>query len=227
MTLVTAIMPTRGRSKWALQAIQCFFSQTYPKKELIILDDTEDPSLPDCASIGYTSLVCASGRMTIATKRNKLAGMARGEIIWTLDDDDWSAPERMADQVQRLQESDKAITGYNSILFHDGERGYRYKGPPTYALGTSLCYRRDWALANPFQDSPKRVDAVSGQFIASDNGVVAEANAQRQLVTVDGGSMIVARMHPGNTSSSKWVHRNQSPNYRPVALDQIPEGFAY
>ncbi len=227
MKFVTAIMPTRGRQKWALQAIDCFMSQTYRDKELLILDDMEEPSFPGGLRVDGVSLIGETGRKTIATKRNDLAEYARGEIIWTLDDDDWSAPERMAEQVQRLQESDKAITGYNSILFHDGERGYRYKGPPTYALGTSLCYRRDWALANPFQDSPRRVDAVSGQFIASDNGVVAEANAQRQLVTVDGGSMIVARMHPGNTSSSKWVHRNQSPNYRPVASDVIPCGFTY
>ncbi len=227
MRLVTAIMPTRGRQKWAIQAIDCFMSQTYRDKELLILDDHDEPSFPSGLQIDGVSVLHEAGRMTIAMKRNKLAQMALGEIIWTLDDDDWSAPERMADQVHRLQESDKAITGYNSILFHDGERGYRYKGPPTYALGTSLCYRRDWALSNPFQDSPKRVDAVSGQFIASDNGVVAEANAQRQLVTVDGGSMIVARMHPGNTSSSKWVHRNQSPNYRPVSVDQIPAGFDY
>ncbi len=214
-----------------MQAVECFLSQTYQRKELLICDDADDPSFPADTDplldrvCGLVSVMALTKRETIACKRNMLAEMANGDIIFTLDDDDWSAPERMAEQVQRLEESGKAVTGYSTMLFHDGERAYRYKGMPNYALGTSLCYLRSWAVANPFEDSPKRIDPLSGLNIASDNGVVFAAVKQQQLVAVDGGALMVARMHPKNTSSSKWRHKDQSPNYRPVSLDQIPAGF--
>ena len=42
--LISAIMPTRGRQAYAIDAVSCFRCQTYPDKELIILDDADNPS---------------------------------------------------------------------------------------------------------------------------------------------------------------------------------------
>ncbi len=219
-------MPTRGRNKLALSAIRCFLSQTYANKELLILDDKEDPTFPmdgdNVSDIDTSriSIMAAEGRMSIAKKRNQLAEMAQGEIIWTLDDDDWSGPYRMEQQVKRLEESGKAVTGYKTLLFHDGAKAYRYVGPSSYALGTSLCYLRSWALENKFPETGP-IDAVSKQLTCSDNGFVGAARAAQQLDTVDGLSMMVARVHPSNTSQKNLG----APNYRPIPLSELPEGF--
>lgn len=235
MKLVSAIMPTRGRSQWAAQAVDCFLSQTYPNKELIILDDDDAPSFSDAAveeieakreNVRWFGMV---DRMTIAEKRNYAATLARGEIIWTLDDDDWSAPGRMADQIRRLEETGKSLTGYHSIPFFDGMNAYSHYMPArlleNFAMGTSLCYLKSWALENPFQDSPKRIDAYTRLNVASDNDLVARAAKQGQLATLACGQMMVARMHPGNSSSAKWNNRDSSPSWRRMPVDQLPKAF--
>src|SRR5262245_51000937 len=116
-------MPTRGRREYALQALDSFQGQTYPRKELIILDDSEDPSFnvydfsnmwwfSDCSHAISTSRI-------ISEKRNACCRMANGEIIIHWDSDDWSAPDRIADQVERLEQSGKSVTGYSEIIFYD------------------------------------------------------------------------------------------------------------
>ncbi len=227
MKLVTAIMPTRGRGSMALQAIRCFLSQTYPCKELIILDDMQDPSLPrygeNASEIETTNIAVLKleGRESIAKKRNILAELAQGEIIWTLDDDDWSSPFRMEQQVKRLEETGRSVTGYKTLLFHDGAKAYRYVGPSSYALGTSLCYLRSWALEHPFPETGGPIDLVTKLQTCSDNGFVNAAMRAQQLDTVDGLSMMVARVHAKNSSYKNM----DAPNYRPIALSELPEGY--
>src|SRR5438128_1089434 len=112
---VSCIMPTRGRREWAAQAVQCFLSQTWPDKELLILDDTDDASFPHAAGIPFPFFSNHAGppimyfrrseRWSIGRKRNELARIASGEAICHFDDDDWAAPDRIATQVRLLEES--------------------------------------------------------------------------------------------------------------------------
>jgi hypothetical protein len=124
--------------------------------------------------------------------------MARGEIIWHADDDDFSHPDRLADQVSRLVETGKAVTGYRSMRFTDGRRWWQYTGGPQYALGTSLCFRRDWWQRNPFTDLQ----------IGEDNQFVARARSQGQLITADAGDLMWATIHPSNTSPRQLNGKN-------------------
>lgn len=127
---------------------------------------------------------------TIGEKRNFGAGHARGVIIAHWDDDDYSAPARLLDQVERMQSSGKAVAGYCSMLFTDGRSWWRYKGVSDYALGTSLCYRKEWWRDHPFP----------AKQLGEDNAFVGEARRLRQLVSVEAGEMMVASVHSGNTS---------------------------
>jgi O-antigen biosynthesis protein len=129
----------------------------------------------------------------IGPKRNFGCERAAGAFIAHWDDDDHSAPGRLADQLQRLDESGKAVTGYHSMRFTDGERWWRYGGTVNYALGTSLCYRRDWWRARRFRSLQ----------VGEDNQFVSEADALGELVTADAGELMYATVHPGNTSPRK------------------------
>lgn len=130
------------------------------------------------------------GSPKIGAARNAGCEAARGEIVAHFDDDDFSAPERLAEQLARLRGSGRAVTGYHSMRFTDGARWWQYHGAACYALGTSLCYRRDWWQRNRFE--PVQV--------GEDNGFVMRANAARELVSVDAGAMMWATIHSGNTS---------------------------
>jgi glycosyltransferase involved in cell wall biosynthesis len=224
MKMVTAIMPTRGRKELAQRALDSFFSQTYPNKELIIFDDDEDPSFPD-----EREMERMKGRgvlyrrwrgdkpMSIAQKRNHCARMADGRIIIHFDSDDWSAPDRMADQVRRLEESGLQVTGYRSMLFYQVETGraFRYSSPfSNYAIGTSLCYFRSWWERFHFDEALKKA-------WGEDNAFVDIAKKEKQIICVDAGPLMVARIHEGNTCK-KDLHGD---NYAPVDVVQLPKGF--
>jgi hypothetical protein len=126
----------------------------------------------------------------IGRKRNLGCSWAEGAVIVHWDDDDFSAPGRIADQVERLHETGKAVTGYHSMKFTDGERWWQYSGNPSYSLGTSLCFQREWWKSSPFP-------AVQ---VGEDNTFVGMANHRRELSSVDAGDMMHATIHPGNTS---------------------------
>ena len=50
LTLVSAIMPARGRPAMAAAAVECWRRQTWPNTELLILDDADCPAFPEMAT---------------------------------------------------------------------------------------------------------------------------------------------------------------------------------
>jgi hypothetical protein len=86
--------------------------------------------------------------------------------------------------------TEKAVAGYRSMRFTDGTEWWKYCGEANYALGTSLCYRRDWWRGHPFPDLQ----------VGEDNAFVATAASAGQLTTIDAGELMHATIHLGNTS---------------------------
>lgn len=194
---MTALCLTKNRRQWLPKAIQCFLSQTYEPRELLIIADGED--VRDLVPVDERiRLIHLAEARSIGEKRNFGCERAHGEIIAHWDEDDYSAPERLADQIKRLIESGKAVTGYHTLRFSDGERWWRYEGVRNYALGTSLVYRLDWWKLHKFR-------AV---HVGEDNAYVEEANRSRQLITADAGELMWASIHPGNTSPRKMTGSN-------------------
>ena len=52
--LISAIMPTRSRPPLSQVALDCFLAQTYEPRELVIIDDEDDPSFPIAESFAST-----------------------------------------------------------------------------------------------------------------------------------------------------------------------------
>jgi glycosyltransferase involved in cell wall biosynthesis/GT2 family glycosyltransferase len=118
--LVTAIMPTRGRPEFALQAVRYFLAQDYANKELLVLEDGP-PSLagvlPDDSRIRYVALRGAS--RSIGTMRNEACRLARGDIVAHWDDDDWYGTERLTRQVTPILTGAADITALRDSLMLD------------------------------------------------------------------------------------------------------------
>lgn len=189
-------MLTRNRREFVPGAIACFLAQDWPNKELIIIDDGHDrvfDLVPDGGQVRYYHL---QDRRSIGQKRNIGASRSEGEIICHWDDDDHFAPGRITDQVTRL--GDGNLTGYNRITFADDDlcRAWEYIGAKDYAVGTSLCYRRDYWMTHPF------IDVNQGE----DNNMVYRAG---KISVADGRQMIVARVHGGNTCDRRAMLTGQ------------------
>lgn len=197
--LISAIMPTRGRPQWAPRALECFLSQTYAMKELIILDDRDQPSFaepPAGFGIVYHRM---QRRMMIGAKRNLACSRAVGDVIAHWDDDDFSAPERLERQIEMLQDGVE-VWGFHSMIFEGGGQRWRYHKDPPYCIGSSLMYRREFWRRNPFMDVQ----------VAEDEAFVRAAVRQGVLVSADAGDLMRASNHPGNTSPRVFAGKNWS-----------------
>lgn len=221
MLSVSAIMPTKGREQWAAQALDCFMAQTHPAKELIILDDAADRSFKNTRGFPSNVRYYLDERpaRNIPAKRNVCCGLSSAPVIMHWDSDDWSAPNRMADQVEYLELSGRNVTGYNSMPFAEcvegalPTRAFYYTCPiKEYAVGTSLAYFRSWWAGHKFIET-----APTGE----DNSFVFQAINAKQIFCVPCHKIMVARIHSGNTAGKDL----KASQYAPMALAELPEGF--
>jgi len=178
-----------GREAFQHQTVACFDTQTYTGG-LRLLTLPADPA------------------RTIGAMRNYANSLLTDcDIVCHWDDDDWSHPNRIAEQVALLQATDADCVGYNEMLFwrerapeRPGE-SWLYSNPnPRYALGTSLCYSRKAWEARPFPDINHGEDTEWLKGVRCE-AVSSGKPSSRAIYSADVISMI-ARIHSGNSSSA-------------------------
>lgn len=119
---MSVVIPVYNRANLVLQAVDSVLGQTFINFELIIVDDgsTEPLSLPNADErIRVIRLAVNRGA---AAARNSGFRAARGEYIALLDSDDAWLPEKLAQQVDLLENNSSAqacVTGY--YLHKQGE----------------------------------------------------------------------------------------------------------
>lgn len=208
--LVSCIMPTWDRRPFIAQAIECFLAQTWPRKELIILDDGDDPIkdlVPKKRILRYVRL---DARISTGAKRNKCCELAKGELIAHFDDDDWSAPDRLENQVTRLLASGHPITGYATLYFWDvvNNLARRYvASTPGYVCGTTLMFYRKFWKDHRFPD----------KHMGSDNDFINPH--LREIAASHDHVHMVGRIHDCH-------HTRYKPDVGQIVTpDQLPPAF--
>ncbi len=125
--LISVITPTFSRAKYHKRLYECFTSQTYPKKELLILDDSPEPSfffthLKD-DRVHYTHIL---KRLTIGEKRNQLLKEAKGEIIAHFDDDDFYSPDYLRFMTNNLKEDYSLVKLASWFIYAEQHQTFLY-----------------------------------------------------------------------------------------------------
>jgi glycosyltransferase involved in cell wall biosynthesis len=189
-------MPTYNRRAFVRAAIFAWSRQTYEERELVILDDGEDKILDLVPADPRIKYLFETTRRRTGDKRNRAVELCMGEVICHFDDDDYSSPTRIADQVERLEASGRPVTGYHTLLFWDtlALEARRYRSQVAgYVCGTSLAYLRAFWEIHKFPDKQE----------ASDNAFVYPI--LRQIAPADGSAQLVARIHASHTSSKAGI----------------------
>ncbi len=110
--LVSVITATSNRPLFVRKAIDLFMAQTWPKKEMIIVDDGTAGGVPD-----VTGLPIRHVRVpfpTWITHKHRLAfPLCRGEFVGYWDDDDYFGARRLALQAQALLEDKADVVGFH------------------------------------------------------------------------------------------------------------------
>lgn len=118
---VTVITPTHQRAPYLQNLYHIFKAQTYPNKELLILDDSPRPSaffkkLQD-PEVRY---FYSDDVLSVGEKRNELIAKAAGDIIVHFDDDDYYAPQYIEKMLQYLEGHDLIkLTGWYGLSLRD------------------------------------------------------------------------------------------------------------
>jgi len=199
--LVTCVCPTiPDRRAWLPRVLECFVAQTYANKELLFV--TGACSVFNASMIRLRAI---EGPMILGDRRNAGVEGAFGDIIVQIDDDDYSHPQRIAEQVALLESSGKPVVGYNSYTCQElrparvlEESGWKpttgwweYRALNAMcAGGSSLAYRREWALAHPFPPEQLGEDSV----------FCAEAARLHALALADGVARLCVTNHRGGSS---------------------------
>lgn len=116
--LVTAVLVTgRAPRYWlARGSVQCFLRQTYPNKELLIINDgpeslsTGDPRIRELRFKRQKSV-------KLGGLRNLGLGEAMGEWVVQWDDDDWNDPRRLEWQMSQVSGDANAYFFRNQIRY--------------------------------------------------------------------------------------------------------------
>lgn len=119
MPLISCVMPTYNRRRFVPHALQCFAAQTWPERELIVVDDGDEPVEDLCAGLPHVRYFRLDRRASLGAKRAFGAQRARGELVAQWDDDDWYAPARLAMQAAPIVRGEADLTGFCDTLVLD------------------------------------------------------------------------------------------------------------
>jgi glycosyltransferase involved in cell wall biosynthesis len=105
---ISCLMVTYDRLGLAKRSIDCFASQTYPNRELVVVTNGTDTfcqalrSHADHLGIQSRFVHLEQPDLTLGRLRNISLESARGDIVCQWDDDDCNHPERLARQAQHM-----------------------------------------------------------------------------------------------------------------------------
>ena len=125
--LVSILIPAYNAEQWIADCLRCAVSQTWPNKEIIVVDDgSKDRTLAIAKRFESKFLkVHTQSNQGAAATRNNAFAMCQGEYVQWLDADDLMSPEKTAKQMEVAQQVDDRrllISGAWGLFIH---RPYR------------------------------------------------------------------------------------------------------
>jgi glycosyltransferase involved in cell wall biosynthesis len=106
--LVSILIPAYNAEQWIVQTLRSALGQTWPRKEIIVVDDGSRDRTAETArrfDSKEVSVVSVENRGAAAA-RNHAMQLAQGDYIQWLDADDLLSPDKIERQLAMLRESD-------------------------------------------------------------------------------------------------------------------------
>jgi glycosyltransferase involved in cell wall biosynthesis len=129
--LVSILIPAYNKERWIAQTVESAIAQTWPSKEIIIIDDgSTDQTLSIARRYeGASVKVVAQENAGACVSRNRLVDLAQGKYIQFLDADDLLHPQKIELQMHRasrLRGQRLLLTcSYGSFHHATGEAVYK------------------------------------------------------------------------------------------------------
>jgi glycosyltransferase involved in cell wall biosynthesis len=161
---ISIIIPCFNDSRYIEQAVESALNQTYPNKEVILVDDgsnAQTKSVLKSIEPKITKLITQHNQGQSAARNNGI-NLAKGEYVIVLDSDDYFEPafcEKAFSIINSLQDI-KLITCYTTLIFEDkSSRRYIPRGgtlrdflPSNSAVGGVLFKKKDWERVGGYDE---------------------------------------------------------------------------
>jgi glycosyltransferase involved in cell wall biosynthesis len=102
--LVSVLIPAFNAGEWVAETLRSAIAQTWPRKEIILIDDgSSDETLAIARRFESDEVrVIPQGNQGAAAARNKAFSLSAGDYIQWLDADDLLAPDKISKQMEVL-----------------------------------------------------------------------------------------------------------------------------
>ncbi len=123
--LVSILIPAYNAEKWIRDTIKSALNQTWPRKEIIIVDDGSSDNTLQVAKRYESKLlkVVTQENMGAPAARNNALSFAQGDFIQWLDHDDLLAPDKISQQLDYYHRDQ------NQLILYSGQFGQFYYCP--------------------------------------------------------------------------------------------------
>ena len=220
---ITCLMPTCNRMVMAQEAVVQFMRQDYPDRELIVLDDSDDPD-PIMQRIHYFPMenikyVYSQPKQNHGEKMDRLFRMAvETDFVCVWDDDDIYATDRLTQLVAPMLADPNLMATGTGVIFYINEKlhkAYKYDNRKlAHRIKTNLVwlgspmYRYSaYALYGPWEPKPAGADhAFMLKF------------SKREILDLENDRLMICRIHESN-AVSKSIH---SPAWEELPWEELP-----
>ncbi|HEV8417024.1 MAG TPA: glycosyltransferase [Bryobacteraceae bacterium] len=159
--LVTVVIPAYNAERHIAEALEGVLRQTYRPVEIVVVDDgSTDATAETVRRFGPRVRFATQANAGAGAARNRGVAMATGRYIAFLDADDWWPPEKLARQVEILEQNPGCdlVFGQVQQFVHGGKD---LGGPePGILPGTLLARREAFQRVGPLAE-----DLKLGEFI--------------------------------------------------------------
>ena len=157
LPLVSCLVVTADRAALLRRAVRCYNRQSYPRRELVVLDDGSEDLEPALRDVPTSELryhrIERQPANVLGALRNQTLDLASGEYVAQWDDDDWYHADRLAVQVGALEEGHDACTLTATLMHLDTPEFFRlpYVGHLRGGVPGTIVHRRNEEIRYPAQ----------------------------------------------------------------------------
>jgi glycosyltransferase involved in cell wall biosynthesis len=184
--LVSIIIPVYNAEKYLAEAVRSAMEQTWPNKEIIIIDDgSTDNSLSIAKSFESENIkVFTQTNKGASTARNKGLEQAKGDYIQFLDADDLLSPDKLQSQVKLLTVNPGKVAVCSTIHFTD-QTGTANQKPTDYEEAFLIDLEPSEFLVNLWGGNDNKGSMVQPNAWLTPADVIAKAGKWNESLSLD------------------------------------------
>lgn len=228
--LVTVVMPTYAPDAGLLTAVRSLLAQSYGNQEILLVDDCSGSEYAE----RYEEAAALDPRITLLRMpvnggsylgRNAAMARARGAFITFQDGDDWSHPERLAQQVAALQDQPDRPASISRAVRATDDLAYTWLGfsPQRDNASSLMVTRSTLDRLGPFQQVRKGADSEYHRRIEAVLGELAYVRRALAVTRLRGGSLSRSDFTLEWHTPDRVTYRNVFGHWhRTLAAQEVP-----